>query len=141
MDRDIAVAWGRFNQGWEALLEEYGWLPWEKLWVKFLANNREIAECLGFAVDPSAHWPVTQSGCLTPCAICDAPENDGEFAGFVAADGREQLQTEAAGQAGEHPCVWCWTEDAEARWELRQAEECGAALRALFCEGSISDLD
>jgi hypothetical protein len=135
MEREIAVAWSRFTQGWEAFLEDYGWLPREKLWVNFLANNRDIAERLGFVVDPREHWPVTQSGCLTPWVICDAPESDGEFAGFETTDGREQLQTEAVGQAGEHPCVWCWTEDVEARWELRQAEECGAALRALFCEG------
>jgi hypothetical protein len=141
MDRDIAVAWSRFTQGSEAFLEEYGWLPREKLWVNFLANNQEIAEQLGFGVDPAAHWPATQSGCPTPCVICDAPETDGEFAGFETADGNEQLRTEAVGEATEHPCVWCWTEEAERRKELRQAEELGAALRALFFEGSIGDLD
>jgi hypothetical protein len=31
MDREIAVAWGSFVQGWEAFIEEYGWLPREKL--------------------------------------------------------------------------------------------------------------
>jgi hypothetical protein len=109
--------------------------------VNFLANNQELAERLGFEVDPAAHWPVTQSGCLTLCVICDAPENDGEFAGLETADGNEQLQAEAAGQAREHPCVWCWTKEAERRWELERAEELGAALRALFFEGSIGDLD
>lgn len=103
MDRETAVAWGRFAQGWEAFIEDYGWLPREKLWVKFLANNEELAARLGFEVDPAAHWPATQSGCPTPCVICDARENDGEFvAGFEAADGQEPLQAAAVGRSGEH---------------------------------------
>jgi hypothetical protein len=106
-----------------------------------LANNQETAERLGFAVDPAAHWPVTQSGCLTPCVICDAPESDGEFVGFEAADGCEQLREGVAGQSRELPCVWCWTERAEMYWELKQAEETGSALMALFDEERIGDLD
>lgn len=125
------------------VLKDYGWLPREKLWVNFLANRQpgDSAERLGFEVDSAAHWPATQSDCLTPCVICDAPENDDEFAGFETADGSEQLRTEAMGQVKEHPCIWCWTEEVERRWELRQAEESGAALRALYSEGSIGDLD
>jgi hypothetical protein len=141
MDWEIAVAWGSFVQGWEAFVEEYGWLPREKLWVYFLAKNQEAAELLEFAVDPAPHWPVTQSGCLTPCAICDAPENDEEFAGFETADGRVPLSVEAAGQSREFPCLWSWTERTEERWELKQAEETGSALRALFDEERIGDLD
>jgi hypothetical protein len=141
MDREEALAWGRFAQGWEAFIEEYGWLPREKLWVNFLANNQEISERLGFAVDPAAHWPITQSGCLTPCVICDAPESDGESVGFEAADGSDLLRAEAVGRAVEHPCVWCWTEKVEECWDRRQAEEARAALRALFDEVSIGDLD
>jgi hypothetical protein len=83
MDRQTAAAWSRFAQGWEAIIKEYGWLPREKLWVDFLANNQELAGHLGFEVDPAAHWPATQSGCPMPCVICDAPETDGEFAGFL----------------------------------------------------------
>jgi hypothetical protein len=78
---------------------------------------------------------------LTPCVICDAPENDSEFAGCETSDGNEQLRTEAVGQVKEHPCVWCLTDEAEARWERRQAEEVGEALRALFSEECIGDLD
>jgi hypothetical protein len=103
MDRETAVAWGRFVQGWEAFIEEFGWLPREKLWVNFLANNQELAGHLEFEVDPAAHWPVTQSGCPTPCVICDAPETDGEFVGFEAADGSEPMRAEAVGQSGDHP--------------------------------------
>jgi hypothetical protein len=99
-----------------------------------------IAKRLGpNAVDPAAHWPVTH-GCLTPCVICDAPESDGEFAGFEAADGSERLRIVAAGQSEEHACTWC-LEEAEARRESKQAEESGAALRALFDEVCIGDLD
>jgi hypothetical protein len=141
MDRQTALAWGRFAQGWKAFIEDFGWLPREKLWVNFLANNQELAGRLGFEVDPAAHWPATQSGCLTPCVICDAPEENTEFAGFETADSHEELRLEAAGQAKEHPCVGCWTESAEAHRELSQAEELGATLRALFFEGSISNLD
>jgi hypothetical protein len=89
----------------------------EKLWVTFLANNQELAGHLGFEVDPAAHWPATQSGCQTPCVICDAPETDGEFAGFETADGCEALRAEATGQSREHPCIRCWTREAEERWE------------------------
>jgi hypothetical protein len=71
-------------------------LPREKLWVNFLANNQAIAERLGFAVDPAAHWPVTQSGCLTPCVICDAPESDAEFSEFKAADAVRQPDCRSA---------------------------------------------
>jgi hypothetical protein len=113
----------------------------EKLWVNFLANNQELAGRLGFEVDPAAHWPETQSGCLTPCVICDAPEDDGVFAGVEAADGQESLQAAAVGRSEEHPCVWCLTDEAEARWEGKQAEESGAALRALFDEVCIGDPD
>jgi hypothetical protein len=141
MDRETALAWGRFAQGWEAFIEDFGWLPREKLWVNFLANNQALAEHLGFEVDPAAHWPATQSGCLTPCVICDAPEVDTEVAGVETVDGHEQLRLKAAGQAREHPCIWCWTRGAEASLEWKQAEEAGAALRALFLEGSITDLD
>jgi hypothetical protein len=109
MDREEALAWGRFTQGWEAFIEEFGWLPREKLWVNFLANNQELAGRLGFEVDPAAHWPATQSGCPTTCVICDAPETDGEFAGFETADGCEALRAEATGQSREHPCIRCWT--------------------------------
>jgi hypothetical protein len=119
MDRQTALAWSRFAQGWEAFIEEYGWLPREKLWFNFIANNQELAEHLGFEIDPAAHWPATQSGCPTPCVICDAPEADTQFEGFETADGHGQLRLEAEGQAGEHPCVWCWTEGAEAEWESR----------------------
>lgn len=132
MDRQEALAWGRFSQGWVAFIEDYGWLPREKLWVNFLANNQELAERLWFEVDPAAHWPETQSGCLTPCVICDAPENDGGVAEAEAADGRESLQAAAVGRSEGRPCVWCWTEEAEAYWENRQTEESGAALRALL---------
>jgi hypothetical protein len=116
-------------------------LPKKKLWVNFLANNQELSERLRFVVDPAVHWPATQSGCLTPCVVCDAPEGDGEFAGFEAADGRVQWQAESAGRSGEFLCVWCWTERTEEYWELRQVEETGAALRALFDEECIEDLD
>jgi hypothetical protein len=115
-------------------------LPREKLWVNFIANIQELAEHLGFEIDLAAHWPATQSGCPTACVICDAPENDGEFAGFETADRNKQLRTKALGQASEHPYIWCLSEEAEARWDSRQGEEIGAALRALFCEGLISDL-
>jgi hypothetical protein len=115
MDQETAVAWGRFAQGWETFIKDYGWLPREKLWVNFLANNCDLAEHLGFVVDPREHWPVTQSGCLMPCVICDTPESDGEFARFEAADRCEPLRAEALGRSREHPCVWCWTEGVEAR--------------------------
>jgi hypothetical protein len=141
MDRETAVAWSRFAQGWEAFIEEFGWLPREKLWVNFLANNQELAGHLGFEVDPASHWPVTQSGCPTPCVICDALETDGEFAGFETADECEVLRAEVSGQSKEHPCIWCWTREVEERCERRQAEELGVALRLLFSEGSIGDLD
>jgi hypothetical protein len=116
---------GEVCAGLEAFIEDYGWLPRDKLWVNFLANNQAIAERLGFSVDPADHWRATQSGCLTPCVICDAPESDGESAGFEAADGRGQLQAESVGRSGEFPCLWCWTERAEEHWELRQVEETG----------------
>jgi hypothetical protein len=38
---------------------DYDWLPRDKLWVNFLANNRDRAELLRFQVDLSLHWPVT----------------------------------------------------------------------------------
>jgi hypothetical protein len=41
--------------GWEAFIEDFGWLLREKLWVNFLANNQELAGRLGFEVDPAAH--------------------------------------------------------------------------------------
>lgn len=66
-------------------------------------------------VDPSAHWPVTHSGYLAPCVICNAPKNDGGFARFETADGCGVLRAEASEQFGEHPYVWCWTGEAELR--------------------------
>jgi hypothetical protein len=51
------------------------------------------------------------------------------------------LRAAAVGRSEEHPCVWCLTDKAEARWECRQAEELGEALRALFSEECIEDLD
>jgi hypothetical protein len=130
---------------------DYDWLPREKLWVNFLANNRDRVEQLGFQVDLLLHWPVTQSGCLTPCVVCDAPEHDGAFAEAEQRDSEEPAQ--AVGEQGDQgelgsaddgrarPCIWCWAEGAESRWERRKAEEVEVALRALFSEASIEDLD
>jgi hypothetical protein len=59
----------------------------------------------------------------------------------VPADGSELQRAEAVGQSREHPCTWCWPEEAEARWESKQAEDSGAALRALFDKVCIRDLD
>jgi hypothetical protein len=61
--------------------------------------------------------------------------------GLKTADGRESLRVAAAGQSGEHLCVWCWTKEAEERWERRQAEELGAVLNALFNKERIWDLE
>ncbi|GAQ91508.1 hypothetical protein KFL_007970030 [Klebsormidium nitens] len=123
MDRQEAIAWSSFQQKWEAFAAEWVGLPGEKLWVNFLANNQEEAELLGFVVDLADHWPMAQSGCLTDCVICDAPESDGAFAGFEAVDGSEPLRLWEAGQARRHPCHWCWVEGAEEIRESRRAEE------------------
>jgi hypothetical protein len=125
-NREEALAWGRLAQGWKAFIQDYGWLPRDKLWVNFLTNNQGIAERIGFSVDLANHWPATQSGCLTPCVICDAPKRDGESAGFEAADRHGQLEAKSVGRSGEFPCVWCWTEREEEHWELRQVEKTGA---------------
>jgi hypothetical protein len=107
-------------------MAEYGWLPREELWVNFLANNQDMAEQLGFRADPSLHWPITQSGCLTPCVVCDAPEHDGAFVETGPRDSEEPAQSaaeqpqgqgepEGAAQGRARPCIWCWAAGAELR--------------------------
>ncbi|GAQ82455.1 hypothetical protein KFL_001110320 [Klebsormidium nitens] len=86
MDREDFRAFSVFLQRWEAFAAEWVGLPREKLWVNFLANNQEAAEQFGFEVNPADHWPLSQSGCLTDCVICDASEEDEAFAEFEVAD-------------------------------------------------------
>jgi hypothetical protein len=93
-----------------------------QFWVNFLANNQELSERLGFNINPAVHRPAPQSGCLTPCVICDAPESESESVGSEPADPVDLQWAKAVRQSMEHPYTWCWTEEAEARWESEQAE-------------------
>jgi hypothetical protein len=126
---------GQFVQEGKAFVEEYAWLPHEKSWVNLLANNRERAERLGFEIDLAVHWLLTQTrGCLTPCVICDALENDEAFAAIEAADENEPAQTGAAARQVQdsQPCLRCWTQGAEARWEHRQSELVWGSVEGAF---------
>lgn len=84
---------------------------------------------------------MQQSGCLTDCVICDAPENDAAFVGFAVSDGVEPARVWRSHSVQNQPCHWCWTEGAKERWEDRQSGESAVELRALFREGAIGDLD
>jgi hypothetical protein len=83
--------------------------------------------------------------------VCDAPEHDGAFAEAEQRDSEESAQAEgeqgdqeklpSSGEGRAGPCIWCWAEGAESRWKRRKAKEVEAALRVLFGEASIEDLD
>ncbi|GAQ93046.1 hypothetical protein KFL_012680010 [Klebsormidium nitens] len=83
----------------------------------------------------------SQSGCLTECVICDAPETDEAFTGFEVADRSEPARAWGARPAREQSCHWCWVDGARERWESEQAAGTGAQLRELFREGAIAELD
>lgn len=94
-------------------------------------------------VDPAHHRPWVHA-CLTPCVICDAPENDELNPGFEVSDRPELVQDfRNAGASAdlERCCTRCWVQGAKERWEREQAEQLGEALGKLFAGGSVEDLD
>jgi hypothetical protein len=92
-------------------------------------------------VDPSAHWPMSHSGYLTPSVICNAPENDTGFAGFKMADGCGVLRQRRRSSSESIPVSGAGLGKLSCARRADKQRSGEQRLLSLFSEGSIGQLD